>query len=71
VSTEIPIKEMPEAVVSAFKTKMPKFKVTTAFESRQNGKVVGYSIEGKRPRDKEDIGIFVSPDGKTVEIDED
>ena len=71
VSTELPIKEIPEAVVSALKAKKPKFKATTAFESKQNGKVVGYSIEGKRPRDKEDIGVFVSPDGKTVEVDED
>jgi hypothetical protein len=71
VSTEIPIKEVPEAVVAAFKAKMPRFKVTTVYESRQKGKVVGYSVEGRRPKDKDDVGLFVSPDGKTVEIDDD
>ena len=71
VSTEIPIKEMPEAVVAAFKSKMPRFKASAVYESRHKGRVVGYSVEGRRPKDKNDIGLFVSPDGKTVEIDED
>ena len=70
VSTELAVKEVPETVLSALKAKMPRFKIETVFESKQNGKVAGYSFEGKRPKDKEEIGVFVSPDGKTIEIDE-
>ena len=70
ISTEIPLKEVPAVVMTALKAKMPRFTVESATESRQEGKVVGYSLEGKRPRDKEEIAVFVSPDGKTVEIDE-
>jgi hypothetical protein len=70
VSTELPVKEVPETVLSALKSKMPRFKIETVFESRQGGKVAGFSFEGKRPRDKEEIGVFVSPDGKTIEFDE-
>ena len=71
VSTELAIKDVPEVVVSALKAKMPRFKIETVYESKQDGKVSGYSFEGKRPKDKEEIGVFVSPDGKTIEIDED
>ena len=70
VNTELAVKDVPEAVMSALKAKMPKFKIESVFESKQEGKVQGYSFEGKRPRDKEEIGVFVSPDGKTIEIDE-
>jgi hypothetical protein len=70
VSTELPVKEVPDAVLSALKAKMPRFKIETVFESKQEGQVAGYSFEGKRPKDKEEIGVFVSPDGKTIEIDE-
>jgi len=70
VSTELPVKEVPEVVLSALKAKMPRFKIETVFESKQDGKVAGYSFEGKRPKDKEEIGVFVSPDGKTIEIDD-
>jgi len=71
VSTELPVKDVPEAVLSALKAKMPKFKIETVFESKQDGKVAGYSFEGKRPRDKDEIGVFVSPDGKTIEVEDD
>jgi hypothetical protein len=70
VSTELPVKEVPEPVLSALKAKMPRFKIEAVFESRAEGKVVGYSFEGKRPSDKEEIGVFVSPDGKTIDIDD-
>jgi hypothetical protein len=70
VSTEIPLKEVPDVIVTAFKAKHPRFQVSTIFESRLKGKVVGYSVEGRRPNDKEDIGLFVSADGKSIEIDE-
>jgi hypothetical protein len=69
VETEIPFKEVRENVQAALKKKMPRFKVSAAFEIREDGKVAGYNFEGKRPRDKEDIVVFVSVDGKEVEID--
>jgi hypothetical protein len=70
VETEIPFKEVRENVQAALRKKMPRFKVSTAFEVREDGKVVGYNFEGKRPRDKEEIVVFVSADGKEVEIDD-
>jgi hypothetical protein len=70
VSTETSVMAVPSAVVSALKSKLPRFAVQSVFESRHGGKVVGYSFEGRRPRDKEDVGVFVSVDGKTIEIDE-
>jgi hypothetical protein len=69
VQTEIPLKEAPAAVRAALKAKMPRFKVTTVYEARQNGKVVRFDFEGKRPKNKEVISISFSPDGKPVEDD--
>ena len=63
-------RRMRENVQAALRKKMPRFKVSTAFEVREDGKVVGYNFEGKRPRDKEEILVFVSADGKEVEIDD-
>jgi hypothetical protein len=45
--------------------------VKTAYEISQDGKVESYDFEGRRPKDKDDIIISVSADGKTVEIDDD
>lgn len=71
VTTEIPLKEVPESVKEALKGKMPRFKPTTAYEISEEGKVTGYDFEGRRPKDKHDISVYVSADGKTIEIDED
>lgn len=71
VVTEIALKDIPEVVTAAVKEKYPRFKVKLAFEITDEGKVTGYDLEGRRPKDKNDIGIHVSADGKTVEIDED
>jgi hypothetical protein len=71
VTTELSAGDVPSAVTNALRTKMPRFKVDAVFESRQDGKVTGYSFEGRRPRDKEAIGVFVSLDGKTIEVEED
>lgn len=70
IETEIPIPDIPAGVQQALKAKMPRFKATAAFEVSRGGKVAGYSFEGRRPRDKEDIDVFVSADGKLVEIEE-
>jgi len=71
VTTEIPVKEVPESVMAALKAKYPRFKSKVAFEISEDGKVTGYDFEGRRPKDKHDIGIYVSADGETIEIDED
>jgi len=69
VETEIPLEEVREGVQATLKKRLPRFKVATVYEVREGGKMVGYNFEGKRPRDKEEIVVFVSADGKEVEID--
>lgn len=71
VETEIPLKDVPKVVMDALRAKMPKFKISAVSEVRQEGKVVGYNFDGQRPaKDKEDITVSVSADGKTIEIDD-
>ncbi|WP_406699802.1 hypothetical protein V5E97_13195 [Singulisphaera sp. Ch08] len=71
VSYEIAIDKVPQVVTAALKKKMPRFQVSTSYESRKEGKVYWYYFDGKRPRDKEEITASVSPDGKEVELEED
>lgn len=70
VETELPLTEVPQLVRDALKAKMPRFKITAAFEIREEGKVTSYDFEGKRPKDKEEITVSVSVDGKTIEIED-
>ena len=70
VQAEIPFKEVPEVVKAALKGKMPRFLATTTYEVRHEGKVIRYDFEGKRPRDKEEIGVYISADGKDIEVDD-
>jgi hypothetical protein len=70
VSSLIESGKVPEVVAAALKKRMPRFAVSTSYEARKDGKVVGYYFDGKRPRDKEEITVSVSPDGKEIEIDE-
>jgi biopolymer transport protein ExbD len=71
IEKEIPLKQVPQAVSAALKGKWPRFTPSSVFEISQEGKVVSYEFEGKRPRDKQEITVSVAPDGKTVEIVED
>ena len=71
VGTEILAAKVPQVVTAALKKKFPRFQVSTSYEARHEGKVIRYDFEGKRPRDKEEITVSVSPDGKEVEIEED
>ena len=71
MGTEIASGKVPHVVSAALKKKFPRFQVATSYEARQDGKVIRYDFEGKRPRDKEEITVSVSPDGKEVEIEED
>jgi len=70
IELEIALKDVPAVVTDALKAKFPRFTASTVFELKQAGKVVGYDFEGKRPKDKKEIGISVSVDGKEVEKDE-
>lgn len=71
IDTEIPLAEVPKTVADALKRKLPRFKATTAYVMTEEGKVGGYYFDGKRPADKEEITVFVSPDGKEIEIQKD
>ncbi len=70
VSTEIEFKDAAKVVKDALKAKFPKFKVDTSYEIRKDEKIERFDFEGKRPKDKEEITISVSPDGKSVEVAE-
>ena len=70
VETEILLADVPEVVLDRLKKKFPRFVASNVFEVQEEGKVVGYDFEGKRPKDKQDIGISVSADGKEAQIDE-
>lgn len=73
VYIEIPYAEAPKVVRDALKGKFPRFKESAAYEVRQgslDGTRVRYDFEGRRPIDKEDITVSVTPNGKTVTIDE-
>lgn len=70
VMTEIPLAEVPATVMAALKAKMPKFEIAGAVAMSQGGAVDGYEFDGKRPKDKEEITVYVSADGKTIEIED-
>ena len=70
VGFEIPFGKVPQIVTEALKKKLPRFQVASSYEARQEGKVIRYDFEGKRPRDKKEITVSVSTDGKKIEIDE-
>lgn len=67
---EVGVNVVPQPVTAALKGKMPKFQTATVYEVSEDGTVIGYQFEGKRPKDKKDIDVFVSADGKAVEIEE-
>jgi hypothetical protein len=70
VGFEIAIEKVPAIVTGALQKKMPRFKVATAYEARKEGEVIRYDFEGKRPRDKKELTVSVSTNGKEIEIDE-
>jgi hypothetical protein len=67
---EIASAKVPPLVTSALKKKLPRFQVATSYEARHEDKVIRYDFEGKRPRDKKEITVSVSTDGKEIEVDE-
>jgi hypothetical protein len=71
VGSEIAFGTVPQLVTAALKKKFPRFVVASSYEARHEGKVIRYDFEGKRPRDKKEITVSVSSDGKEIEIDKD
>jgi hypothetical protein len=71
LGSEIESAKVPSVVAAALSKRFPRFQASETCEVRQDGKVIRYDFEGKRPRDKEKITVSVSPEGKTVEIGED
>jgi hypothetical protein len=69
ITTEISLQEVPVVVMTALQKKMPHFKATSVTELREDGEVDSYTFEGKRPKDKEEIDVYVSADGETIEIE--
>lgn len=67
---EVPLKDVPNVVTDALKAKMPKFKVSLAAQVFHDGELVAYHFDGKRPKDKEDIGVLVSLNGKKIAVEE-
>jgi hypothetical protein len=67
---EVAVSDVPKTVMSALKAKMPKFRAITVYEVTEDGSVTGYQFEGKRPKDKRSIDVFVSADGKEIDVDD-
>jgi hypothetical protein len=70
LGSEIALGEVPQVVMTALEKKLPRFQIASSYEARLDSKVIRYDFEAKRPVDKEEITISVSPDGKEVEIDQ-
>jgi hypothetical protein len=71
VETEITMKEIPKVVTEALKKKLPGFKASLIHSVNEDGKIVSYSFEGKRSKDKQEVDVTVEADGTSVEVDDD
>jgi Rieske Fe-S protein len=71
IEKEIPMKEVPKVVTEALKKKLADFKATLAHSVTEEGKIVAYSFEGKRSKDKEEVDVTVAADASSVDIDDD
>ena len=71
IETEIKAQNTPKSVMTALRGRLPNFKITAVYEIRDDqDKVIRYDIDGKRPRDKEDITISFTVDGKFIKLDD-
>jgi hypothetical protein len=72
IDTEIALTDVPQVVMSACRNKYPKFKPDGAMSIREEGKLTGYSLDGTMiGKDGVEVTIYVSADGKEVELEED
>ncbi len=70
IERDVSVSDVPKVVMDALQKKLPKFKATSATELTEGGTVTGYHLEGKRPKDKKDTAVFVSADGKEVQVED-
>jgi len=70
IEREIAQGDVPKAVTAGLKRKIRTFQTSGVFEISEDGSVVGYQFVGKKPKDKKEIDVFVSADGKEVEVEE-
>jgi hypothetical protein len=67
---QIPVGGVPQPVMTAIKAKMPMFQISSAHEVSEGDSIVGYILEGTRgAKGNAEATVFVSADGKEVEID--
>jgi len=81
---EIAASAVRQVVIKALQEKLPRLQIVTAHEIHEGETLTGYAIEGTRPakgkakgkakkaegKVGEEITVFVSADGKEIEIDE-
>ena len=70
IETEIAVEEVPAVVMKALKAKFPKLEIVAVTEIQEGKKIVAFDFEGTRPPSHKSIGIYVSADGQTVELEE-
>jgi hypothetical protein len=70
VGVEVELAQVPKVVAAALKAKMPRFKPEDVMRVSEGGKVTGYAFSGTGPGGQE-MDVWVSADGKTVEEDDD
>ncbi len=71
IETEIKSQNTPKSVMAALKGRLPNFKISAVYEIRNDeDKVMKYDFDGKRLKDKEDVTISFTVDGKFIKLDE-
>jgi hypothetical protein len=65
---EVEMKAVPKAVHAALKKKAPKFKPVHVHKLEEDGVVAGYLFAGDVKKEKKEHIVFVSADGKEVEV---
>ena len=71
IETEIKAQNTPKSVMAARRGRLPNFKISAVYEIRSDEhKITRYDFDGKRLKDKEDVTISFTVDGKFIKLDE-
>ena len=71
IETEIKAQNTPKSVMAALRGRLPNFKISAVYEIRSDEhKITRYDFDGKRLKDKEDVTISFTVDGKFIKLDE-
>ena len=68
VETEVPISQVPRAVIDALRAKAKGLKFDSVEVVTRNGRIISYEFEGENAEGDE-VEANVSPDGRTVDIE--